>query len=66
MSSLLGRRLVRTLNGVRIHRATCQWAKPGHVLTWAWADTVSDKELRATVTQLGMRPCKECDPLEGL
>jgi len=66
MEETLGRRLVRTLNGVRIHRATCQWAKPGHVRTWHWADTVSDRALLAEIEGMGMKPCKECKPLENL
>lgn len=59
------RRLVRTLNGVRIHRFDCQWAKPGHVRNWHWADTVTTKALVAEIEGLGLKPCKECNPLEG-
>jgi hypothetical protein len=60
------RQLVRSLNGIRIHRHDCQWARPGHVRTWTWADTVSDKTLKAEIEGLGLRPCKECKPLEGM
>jgi hypothetical protein len=60
----LGRRLVRSLNGVRVHTATCRWARAGHVRPWAWAETVPWKTVVAEVQGLGLRPCKECNPLE--
>lgn len=60
------RRLVRSLNGVRIHRFDCQWARPGHVRSWVWADGVTDKTLVAEIVGLGLKPCKECKPVEGL
>lgn len=66
MTEQLGRRLVRSLNGIRIHRSTCSWAKPGHVRPWVWADTVGFYTLVAEIEGLGMRPCKVCKPLEEL
>jgi hypothetical protein len=61
-----GRRLVLSLNGIRIHRAVCQWARPNHVRRWLWADQVSPQEIRDEVASLGLRPCTECDPLADL
>lgn len=66
MSDQLGRKLVRSLNGIRIHRATCKWARPGHVRPWMWPETMTVRGLLAEVEGLGLKPCKECKPLEGL
>lgn len=59
----IGKRLVRSLNGRTIHKATCRVAKPNHVRPWAWADSATPKTLVAEVEGLGMRECKVCDPL---
>lgn len=66
MGFALGRQLVRSLNGLRIHRVTCQWARPGHVRPWVWADGVPAQEIRDEVVSLGLRPCNVCNPLENL
>lgn len=64
MTENLGRRLVRSLNGRTVHKATCRWARPGHVRPWVAADHVSARTLVAEVEGLGMRECKICDPLK--
>lgn len=60
----MSRNLVRSLNGIRIHRADCRWAVRGHVRQWHWADTVSDQDLANEVIGMGMRPCRDCEPLK--
>jgi hypothetical protein len=60
------RNLVRSLNGIRIHRHDCQWARPGHVRRWLWADQVPFQEVVDEVVALGLRPCMDCNPLGGV
>jgi hypothetical protein len=64
MTENLGKRLVRSLNGNTIHKATCRWARPGRVKPWTWADTVTPRTLVAEVEGLGHRECKICEPLK--
>jgi hypothetical protein len=65
MTENLGKRLVRSVTGHTIHKATCRWARPGRVRPWVWADTVTPRALVAEVEGLGYRECRICNPLEG-
>jgi hypothetical protein len=64
VSEPLGRRLVRSVTGRTVHKATCHWARPGRVRPWPWADTVPPRSLVAEVEGLGYRECKVCNPLQ--
>lgn len=55
--------LVRTNRGQTVHYRKCPivaWAK--HT-PWLWAETVTHRELRQTITYFGYKTCKICKPL---
>ena len=56
-------RFVLSGRGGVFHLAGCDLA--GKAKPWAWAEPLTNSQIRRWIEPLGIRPCRRCDPLEA-
>ena len=56
-------RFVLNRRGAVFHLAGCDLA--GKAKPWAWAEPLTNSQIRRWIEPLGIRPCRRCDPLEA-
>ena len=56
-------RFVLSLKGRVFHVPGCDVA--GNARPWAWAEPLTDSQIRRWIEPLGVRACRRCDPLAG-